>query len=324
VLEGPARQGDGRQPPLSGENLVIATPAALGAAIAFSVSSVLQQRSARDAPENESLSWRLIADLLRRGPWLAGMGCVLIAYALQALALAFGPVALVEPLIATELLFAVPLASRLRHQRLGRREWFGAAAVSGGVAVFLVVSSPEGGNAEPALARWAVVALPALVAAAIAIAAARGPESPRRAALLAAAAGLSFGLLALVTQSFVVLLARSPGTAFSSWQPYVLAVVGIVGFTVAQSAYQAAPLAVSLPIIDSVEPVTSVLFAALIFKQSLSISVGSLAGEVAGALLTIAGVVALARSPLILAVLARQERADRADHRARPGKASRR
>jgi len=287
----------------------LAVPMALVGAGSFAVSSVLQQRDARDAPAEESLSWRLIADLLRRPMWLIGMGCTLLGFALQAMALSFAPVAVVEPLIATELVLALPLAGRLRKLRLGRREWLGAAAVSAGVAMFMAVSSPRGGNPEPSFVTWVSVGLPVLTLAGGAVALAGRGETPRRAALLATAAGLCFALLALVLQSLVTLFARGPALAFASWQPYALAVLGPVAFTVAQSAFQAAPLAISLPIIDSIEPTGAVLLSVLAFRQNLSLRPVSLALESLGGLLALAGIFLLGRSPLVLSIYERQQQA---------------
>ncbi len=259
------------------------------------------------APPEDSLSWRLIAHLLRRPTWLLGMAGVILAFVLQAVALHFAPVALVEPLIATELVFALPLASRLRRRRLGVREWLGAACVSTGVGLFLAVSDPRGGDVEPGLLRWVVVAGPVLAVACSAVLLARGPETPRRAALLAAAAGLCFGLLSLVTKSFVVLIGAGLGRSFASWQPYALAALGVMSFTIAQSAYQSAPLASSLPIIDSVEPTAAVAFAAVVFGQSLSVTTTALAFECLGALLAVTGIVLLGRSPLVHSVYEQQQ-----------------
>lgn len=290
-------------------DLAATIPLGLGAAASFAVSSVLQQRAARAEPESESLSWQLIAHLLRRPLWAAGMGFVVVAFGLQAAALAFGPVADVEPLIAAELVFALPLAARIRRRRLGPREWAAAGAVAGGVAGFLWAAGPSGGNPEPALLTWAEAALPCAAAAVLAVVAARGPESPRRAVLLATAAGVLFGLLALVTQSFVVLIGTGTRAAFSSWQPYVLVTLGVVGFTVAQSAYQSAPLAVSLPILDSLEPVVAVVLASVAFGQKVDLAPGHLALEATGAVLAITGIVTLARSPLVLSVYEQQQAA---------------
>lgn len=143
----------------------------------------------------------------------------------------------------------------------------------------------------------------------------------RRAILLAVGSGVCLGPLALVSQSFVVLLAQGLPEALASWQPYVLAVLGAVGFTMAQSAYQAAPPAISLPIIDALEPVVSVLLAAVLFRQHLSVSAGSLALEAVGGLAAVAGVGTLSRSPFIRRVYEQQQRVKEADRSATDGSA---
>lgn len=285
----------------------LAVPLSLVAAGSFAVSSVLQQADARDRPAAETMSWRLIVDLVHRRNWLIGMGCVLVGFALQAMALSLAPVAVVEPLIATELVLALPLASRLRKRRLGRRERLGAAGVSAGVALFLAVSSPRGGDPEPGIAAWLLVGLPVIVVALSAIAFAGERETPRRAALLALAAGLCFALLALVLQSLVTVIARSPLLAVESWQPYLLVVLGPVAFTIAQSAYQSAPLAISLPIIDSIEPTGAVILSVLAFRQNLALAPSSLALESLGGLIALSGILLLGRSPLVLSIYARQQ-----------------
>src|ERR1700757_2003320 len=93
--------------------------AALGAAVSFAVAAVLQQGWARPASQDKSLSLRLLADLLRRPKWLAGIAFLLTGFGLQALALSYGPVALVQPIIVTELAFAIPFGILRKHRRAG-------------------------------------------------------------------------------------------------------------------------------------------------------------------------------------------------------------
>lgn len=290
-------------------HIAVAVPAAVLAAGTFATSAVLQQRAAREAPEKEALSWRLIRDLLHRRTWLEGMAMVVLGYLLQAVAFGFAPIAIVEPIVGTEIVLALPLAAHLRHRRLGRREWAGAALVVGGVGAFLALSSPGGGNPEPGFTSWAVVAVPTVVITCGALIGSRLFARSARAPLMGVAAGVGFGLVALVTQSVVHVL-ESNGLAglFESWQLYAIAVLGPLAFTIGQSAYQAGPLAMSLPVIDSLEPTSAVVFAAVAFGQHIAVAPLNLAVEVAGAALAITGIVLLARSPLVLAVYEQTER----------------
>lgn len=280
----------------------------------FAVSAVLQQRGAREVPADQSLRPTLLLTLLRRGDWLAGFVAMVLAYGLQALALGLGPVDIVEPVITCELVFAVPIAVRLHGHRPGRREWLGIAAVSAGLSCFLLGSSPTRGTTQPSLAHWLYGFVPCVVIGAVLVVLARGPESPRRAALLAGAAGLSFGLLALVTKSATGLLSHEGLVALlKSWRPEALLVIGVGGFLVAQSAYQAAPLASSLPIIDAVEPISAVLLATFVLNERLTLGAGHLVLETAGAAGAVAGIFLLGSSPIVLAIYESGQRKKRDD-----------
>ncbi|HWG74070.1 MAG TPA: DMT family transporter [Acidimicrobiales bacterium] len=319
-------------------NLAAATVAAMAAAATFAVSAVLQQRAARTVPPNESLSFRLLIDLIRQPSWLAGTASLVAGYCLQAVALAFGNVSFVAPLIVSELVFALPLATRLEHRRLGRREWLGAAGVVMGVGMFLLAASPGGGRPDPGLAEWVLMIVPCAVVVAAVLALAQraavlalaqrtvrgentasqagSPEagagapawparpasavSARRASLLAVAAGVTFGLLAVFTKGVTYIIQRHGVGVVLAWQLYALIGLGVAGFLFSQSAYQAAPLRNSLPVIDALEPTVAVLLAAAAFGEHLSHGPAALALEALGASAALGGVFVVGRSPLVL------------------------
>jgi len=248
--------------------MVIAVLAALGAAGTFATASVLQQRAAREAPEGESLSPKLIWDLLHRPAWVAGVRASLAAFGLQALALSFGTLTLVQPLIVMEIIFGLPVAIRLRHRSMGAREWIGAVAVVGGVALFLLVASPRGGQPDPSAVTWIIVVAAVVVVTGASLAAARGPQSAKRASLLGVSAGALFGLMSALLRSWTSLLSHHGIVAgLATWQPYVMGAVAAAGFLTAQSAFQAGPLAASLPVIDTLEPGVAVAIAIAAFGE---------------------------------------------------------
>jgi len=123
---------------------VIAVTAALGAACCFALAAVVQHGAARDTGE-KLLSLRLLLALARNPRWLAGVALGVLSFAVQVLALAFGPLALVQPLAATDVLFALPMIAVLHRYRLTRGDWLGAGAVAGGIALFFAVSPPSEG-----------------------------------------------------------------------------------------------------------------------------------------------------------------------------------
>jgi drug/metabolite transporter (DMT)-like permease len=274
--------------------------AALAAGCTFAVGSVLQQSAAREAPESVSMSWRLLVDLAHRRKWLLGISCDVGSFALQALALAFGPLALVQPLLVTGILFAIPLAVRRRGRRLGAREWAGTIAVGAGLAAFLAAASPTDGVPQASWDKWVLIliAVGGLMAAGIVVGGA--VSGALRASAYGLSAGAAFGLLAALTKAATHLLSQGAGVFFTSWQPYGMAGVAIAGAIVQQSAFQAGPLPASVPIMDAVEPSVAVLIGVFAFSERVATSAGALTFEALGILLMLAGIVTLDRSPVVL------------------------
>ncbi len=281
----------------------VAVLASLAAGVCFAVAGVLQQWAASARPDEETLSMRLLGHLVRDRLWRYGIALAVLAYAFQSLALAFGPLSLVQPLIVAELIFAVPLSARLHRMRLGPREWFGTLAVAAGLALALASARPHGGRPGAAdLLSWLLIlgATGALVC--VALAAARLLSGPWRASAVALAGGAVMG-----TQS--VLLAATVGRArhgfdalFSAWQTYALVVASVGGLLLIQSAFQQGPLAASMTVIDATEPVVAVTVGTAVFGEAVHTGWPVTAITAAGMALVAAGIVSLDSSPLIAAL----------------------
>lgn len=274
--------------------------AALAAGCTFALGSVLQQSAARETPLDKSLSWRLLVDLAHRRRWLIGIGSDFGSFALQAVALAFAPIALVQPLIVvTGLLVAVPLAVRWRGRRLGRVEWAGTVVVGLGLAAFLAGASPQEGLPQTTWDRWVLILIAVGGFMALGIATGRAISGPARATAYGFAAGASFGLLAALTKAATHLLSQGASTFFTAWQPYAMAGVAVAGAIVQQSAFQAGPLPASVPVMDAVEPSVAVLIGVFAFNEQVSTSPAALLFEALGICCLVAGIIALDRSPAV-------------------------
>lgn len=280
--------------------LWLSVTAALAAGAAFAVGSVLQQNAARQAPASVSLSWRLLVDLAKRRQWQIGITSDFGSFGLQAVALAFGPLALVQPLIVvTGLLVAVPLAVRWRGHRLGRQEWAGTISVGVGLACFLAAASPSEGLPQATFDRWILILIAVGGFMALGILTGRAVRGPLRASAYGFAAGAAFGLLAALTKASTHLLGQGASVFFSSWQPYAMAFVAVSGAIVQQSAFQAGPLPASLPIMDAMEPTVAVLIGVFAFGETVSTSPSALVFEALGIALLVIGIVTLDRSPVV-------------------------
>ena len=290
--------------------LALSVVAAIAAGCTFAVGSVLQQSAAREAPSEDSLSLRLLLGLAQRPRWLLGIAGDFFSFGLQALALAFGPLALVQPLAVTGLLFAIPLAVRLRGRRLGPREWSGTIAVAGGLAAFLVGASPSDGVPQTTWIRWALILIAVGGLMAFGVLLGGLLRGPARASAYAISAGAAFGLLAALTKASTHLLSEGASTFFTAWQPYAMAVVAVLGAIVQQSAFQAGPLPASVPVMDAMEPAVAVCIGVFAFNESVDTSIGGLTFQALGILLLLWGIVSLDRSPIVLELQAREPRED--------------
>lgn len=281
-------------------NYAIAVPAALGAACCFALAAVIQQGAAERTHERP-LNPRLLLALARNPRWLAGWALGGLSFAVQGVALAFGPLTLVLPLTATDVVFALPMIAVVHHYRLTRKDWAGACAVGGGVALFLAVSPPAGGAPAPGFASWA----PALVVAAVLVAApvsvATRVRGRDQVMLLAAAAGVVFGVLDALTKSTVDLLASRGAGTLVHWEFYGWLAAGLAGMLLSQSAYRAGPLSLSLPAIDTLEPVCAVALGAAVFGERLAPSLWQLVLQLAGGAAAVTGIAVLSRSSIAVA-----------------------
>ena len=270
----------------------------IAAAVFLAIGFVLQQRAAADAPADDMLSPRILLDLVCRPLWLAGIASMIVGQLLGAAALRFGDLTVVEPLLAANVLFALPLAASLRRQHLGVREWVGALALALGLGGFVYAAAPAGGSTLTLpWPNWAVSAGAIVAIAAGLVAVGKRLPFAREATFLAAAAGCLYGLQDALTRK--ALNAHGITDILTDWPPYLLLGVAVAGLTLAQSAFRAAPLAASLPAITIAEPLTGIAFGAGVYSESIRLSGWPLLGEAAALVLMVVGVWLVASSPLV-------------------------
>ncbi|HLI55374.1 MAG TPA: DMT family transporter [Acidimicrobiales bacterium] len=281
---------------------------ALAAAALFAVAAVLQQESTLTVDPEKSLTLGLLVDLFRRPKWLLGGLCMVGGFALQALALAFGPIAVVQPVVVTELAFAIPFGILRRHRKAGPREWAGIFAVMSGVSVFILAASPASGVQNPPGRDWIASLVPVAAVAAVAVFAGAARRGPARAMFLGAAAGISFGMLSVLTKAAAHLISKDVTKALTTWQVYATIGVGIVALVVSQSAYQAGPLAWSMPFVGVLEPLVAVVIGDIVLDEQIRLSEASFALELLAAAVACAGILLLTTSQTVLSIY--EERID--------------
>ena len=131
---------------------------ALGAAIANALTSIFQRMGVEDAPADSTLTLGLMTHALRRAVWLGGFALMILSFLFQAIALHFGQLSEVQPVLTLELLFLVFVLAVWFRFNVGSREYLGALAAGAGLAGFLVFANPRAGNTPPPPWEWAIAA----------------------------------------------------------------------------------------------------------------------------------------------------------------------
>ncbi|MGY1706617.1 DMT family transporter [Geodermatophilus sp. SYSU D00697] len=242
---------------------------ALVAAVLFALASVVQQQSAAEVPDDEARGLLLVRSLVRRPQWWGGTLSDTAGYAAQAAALGLGSLLLVQPLLVTTVLFALPLGARWAGRRLSRSDWTWAALLVLALAVFVVAGEPTAGTDRAGWRPWlptgAVLAL--LVAGCLVGAAVR--RGTTRALLLAVTAGVAYGVAAVLTKGVVSLLDDGIGALLGSWETYLLAGTLAGGTLAQQSAFQAGALGASLPAVTVGEPLVAGVLGVVVLGERL-------------------------------------------------------
>jgi drug/metabolite transporter (DMT)-like permease len=273
---------------------------ALSAACCLGFGFVLQQNAAQRAPLADFLSPRLLLDLAKVPSWLGGIGLMAVGMALGAVALGQGEISLVEPLLATNLLFALALSRRRTRQPLGRQGWLGLALLAGGVAAFLVAGEPRGGHAVADPVRhWLIIGL--MVGTALLLTGyARRARLGSAPVLLAVAAGLLYGVQdALTRESGQRFAAGGWPELLTGWQPYAVLVLGVTGLILVQSAFETAPLRKSLPALTAAQPLAGILCGVGFLGDRLHTDAAALAGQAAGLTAVVGGILLLGMHPAL-------------------------
>jgi hypothetical protein len=280
---------------------------AVAASLCTATASVCQRIGARNS-EPAGFDVRLVFRLASQPIWLLGVASMILGFVFQLTALHFGALALVQPILALELLFVfgyLAVASR-RRVKVKRSDWMAAAAMSAGIGLFLWLASPSGGHLHAPGRLWLLAGLATfgVVLAALAVAfglgGRPGASRSRRAAVLGAATGISWGFVAAVIKELSSHLGDGVGAVFSSWSLYVLVTVGAATMLLASHALAAGPLAASQPGFTILDPMSASLLGVFLFGEHIRTGGMDLVGEALALAIIFAGAWTLSHSCLIL------------------------
>jgi drug/metabolite transporter (DMT)-like permease len=274
---------------------------AVAASLCTATSSICQRIAAKSS-QPTGFDARLLFRLARRPVWLLGIASMILGFVFQLTALHFGDLALVQPILAAELVFVFGYLAMAGSGRVKRRDWLAAAIMSAGIGVFLRAASPSGGRLHAPGSAWLVAGLVivsvALVALAVAFGLGRRPSASgtRRAAVLGAATGISWGFMAAVIKELSSHLDDGIGAFVSSWSLYLLIAAGAATMLLASHALAAGPLAASQPGFTILDPLTASLLGVFLFGEHIRTGAADLAGEALALAAVIAAAAVLSHS----------------------------
>lgn len=267
-------------------------------AVGFAVSSSLQHHVNTVLTEEPGPGG--LRALARRPWWVLGQSIALLAFTLHAVALHLGALIVVQPVLVSGIVLALPLRAVLARRSLRWAELATVVATAAGLGLFLVAAAPHASTEMAAPVALVLTALGVLVAATAA-----GWAVRKRGMAQATGYGFACGVLFGLTGGLVKMASAhaAAGHGFtghvwsmmSSWPTWALVVTGISGVVLNQCAYRAAPLSASMPLLNIVDVLVAIGFGILVFGEVPAHSAPALLGEAVALALMGVGLRRLAR-----------------------------
>ncbi|WP_373301370.1 DMT family transporter [Streptomyces tanashiensis] len=256
--------------------LMLSVALALASAVAYAAAAIVQERVAASAAGPRYAP-------LRSPAWWVSVLLNGIGATLHVAALAYGPLSLVQPLGALTIVFALPMAALFVGRRAGRRAWRGALMATVGLAGLLSLTSGAEARSLSDGERWLLAGATFAAVAVLFTAARVVGRSVLRSVVLAAAAGVAFGMASVLTKS--VAEEWTSTAPLAEWTGLlVLSAFAVTGLLLSQASYRGAGLAAPLATVTVVNPVVAAAVGVTLFGESFRYgAAGTVAALICGA-----------------------------------------
>ena len=243
---------------------------ALVAAFCFALAATLQQKGALGMGDLLG-SAKSYLQLARQRWWLIGTLVLLAGYLFQAVALDDGQLAVVQPLLVTTIVFALPLGYLLTNQQVNRMEIGAAALVVIGLAAFTIFGQEGTGRSDAPSSEWAIALGSFSLVAVVLVLLGRRGDSMRKAAFFGASAGVLYALSASMWKPTADAL-NTGGLEgmLSAWELYAFAAAGLIAFGVQQISLATGHLASSVATVSVCNPIVSIVIGVVVLEERLS------------------------------------------------------
>ncbi|MET8440459.1 DMT family transporter [[Kitasatospora] papulosa] len=231
----------------------------LVSAVAYAAGAIVQERVAAAGDSRPYAP-------LRNGAWWVAVALNGVGAVLHVVALAYGPLSLVQPLGALTIVFALPMAALFVHRRAGRTAWRGAVMATVGLAGLLALTGSTGSHTLAGPEQFAL-ATGTAGAVLVLLVLAKGFHRPMlRSVVLATGAGIAFGMASVFTKTVAV---EWTSGSVTSGLPTLLVIAGLAaaGLLLSQAAYRGAGLTAPLATVTVVNPVVAAAVGLTMFGE---------------------------------------------------------
>ncbi|MEJ5928782.1 DMT family transporter [Corynebacterium sp. H128] len=247
------------------QNNLLAVLFALLSALTIAWGTVVRHRIAEAAPQGGKSP---ILSAMKRPLWWAGMSTAIIAYFLQVVALGFGPLLVVQPILVMSLMFTLPLSARYDGRRITVSEMSWSTVLTLAVTILVLLGRPLPGISHPPLERWFIpVGVGALALFTLDRFAARQIRR-EKALILGIVTGAVFGYVSVFSKAVAdIFVLQGVIGLLNNWELYALIAASTLGTIVQQSSFNAGALKNSLPAMKSAEPVVAFSLSYLVLGE---------------------------------------------------------
>lgn len=247
-----------------------------------------------DGDDGESFVTGLLRSL-KLPFWWAGAAAIVSGAVFQVLALDSGSLTVVQPLLASELLFTLLLGAVVFRERPRWATWRAFVMLAVGLAAFLIAAAPKEGSAEPSGWRWFVVGGGVALCIAGSILVARRLAGALRSATLGIATAMGFATTAAFIKEMTREFSNGAAAVLTSWPIYAAAAAGLASMLLLQWTLRAGTLTASQPALTLGDALISVALGGLLFEEQVALGWRLLPQALAVALIA-AGVIGLSRT----------------------------
>ena len=259
------------------------------------LATVLQELEATQVPTKLSMRPRLLWALVKRPAWIGAWLLLQVGFGLQLAAMRFGSLVLVAPLNVIAIAASVLIGAAITKTRVSARTWVGVAMTTAGLALFVAVMNPTGGNDSVGFSRWILaIVVGAVIAVAFVIAGRRRRSAAPRAALWGVAAGIVFGFNTAIGNGVAAVVNEHMLGAFGNWYVYGMVISMLIATMIQQSAFQEGALAPAICTQASLNPAIATILGFVAFGETLNEPTLSTVIGFAGVAIAIAGMVVTA------------------------------